>query len=343
MVRSRPVVIVSGQTASGKSALALELAAGLSGEIVSCDSVQVYKGFDIGSAKPSRAEQQQIPHHLIDCCRGNEQYHAARFRQDALTAIEEITSRNKQAFIVGGTTLYLSALLSGLSDYPDSDPEVRQKLQEMEAGERYRLLQEKDPRRAAALHPNDTLRIVRALEICLQTGETTKSLSDSRPPFPVLAINLCVPHAALSDSIVRRTVKMIDDGLVEEAQRLRDTLEPPVPALSSVGYLEAVQYLNGEISREQLLEKIIVATRQLAKRQRTFWRNEPVKREWRVRPDEGDSGTLQMDDEASGQRKKGMRKGFISFDISTEELQQRIAEHIGTGISGIEVWHVSIR
>lgn len=343
MVRARPLIVISGPTASGKSALSLQLAQEFSGEIVSCDSVQVYRGFDIGSAKPSTEELKIAPHHLIDCCVGTEQYHAARFRDDAIQAIEGIFSRGKQPILVGGTTLYLSALLSGLSDYPESDPEVRKSLQEMDATERYKLLQEKDPRRAAALHPNDAVRIIRALEICLQTGGVTKPLSDSTLPFPVIAINLSVPHERLNDLIALRSTKMIDDGLIEETKVLLESLEPPVPALSSVGYLEAVQYLNGGITREEMRERIIIATRQLAKRQRTFWRNEPVKRGWSVHPHEDEASVIRIDDEAAGQRKKGLRKGFVAYDFSSQELCSRLGEQLRSDFAGVQVWHVVLR
>ncbi len=339
-------VIIAGPTASGKSALALGVAERLNGEIISCDSVQVYRGFDIGAAKPTKSEQVRVPHHLIDCCAADDQYHAARFRDDALRCVAEISARAKLPIIAGGTTLYLSALLSGLSEYPESDPYMREKLQAMAADERYALLQLRNPERAQKLHPNDTLRVVRALELSYQLETPNRvDRANSKTLTAALVVNLCVPNDILRDRIRLRTTQMIEHGLIDEVRRLRASKPRNAPAFSSVGYLEALQFLDQQIDTEELSQKISAATARLAKRQRTFWRNEPGKRGWRVFPGEAmhEGAVLRFNDQVAGTRAKGVQKGFTAFLRGQAQLLDEISDRLARPLTEIEVWHVALR
>ena len=275
-----------GPTASGKTAVSLALARELSVEIVSVDSALVYKGMDVGTAKPDRATLDAVPHHLIDIIEPHETYSAARFRDDALAAMREITERGRIPLLVGGTMLYFKALVEGLSELPEADPMIRLVIDTMaeEQGWKavYQKLREVDPETAARLDPNDTQRIQRALEIHFITGKTMAELLQ-KPRyvyFPYTPIKIAlVPgdRAALHERIDRRFEQMLRDGLLDELERLREAygLDPTVPSMRAVGYRQAWQHLTGELTREELVLHGVAATRQLAKRQLTWLRAMP--------------------------------------------------------------------
>lgn len=348
MVWPRPLagkeslIVVAGPTASGKSALAIKLAAAFDGEIISCDSVQVYRGFNIGSAKPSIDEQAQIVHHLINCCESTEQYHAARFRADAFRCIDDIFSRGKLPIIAGGTTLYLSALLSGLSTYPESDPQLRERFTALGRDERYSLLMERNPERAKKLHPNDTVRVVRALELSEQLLPNNDFLEAKELELPpTLIINLTVPNDLLRHRVADRTNQMVKTGLINETLALLGSEPRDAAPFSSVGYKEALEFIAGTISEVELKESIAAATARLAKRQRTFWRNEPLKRGWSQRPTQDEpQGLYHFEDRSMSSRSKGVQKGFSALHRSTEELIREIGEWKAAK-SNVEVWHVA--
>jgi tRNA dimethylallyltransferase len=272
-----------GPTASGKTPLALALARVLPVEIVSVDSAQVYRGMDVGTAKPSSAERAAVPHHLIDIIDPTETYSAARFRSDALRLMSEISSRGKVPLLVGGTMLYFKALREGLSELPDADEGVRAEI-DAEAAARgwpamHAELASVDPQTAARLKCTDAQRIQRALEIHRLSGEPMSKLlgrkKDSALPFRLVEIAL-VPsvRGELHGRIEARFDAMLDRGLVEELQglRTRHALRPNLPSMRCVGYRQAWQHLEGEIDRNGLRERGIFATRQLAKRQLTWLR-----------------------------------------------------------------------
>jgi tRNA dimethylallyltransferase len=273
-----------GPTASGKTAVALELARVLPVEIVSVDSALVYKGMDIGTAKPDRATLEAFPHHLVDLIEPHESYSAARFRDDALAAMREITERGRIPLLVGGTMLYFKALVEGLNDLPEADPMIRLVIdtigEEHGKGAIYAKLKEVDPDTAARLDPNDTQRIQRALEIYFITGKTMGELL-KKPRyvyFPYTPIRIAlVPddRAVLHQRIEERFAKMLDDGLIEEVARLRDEhgLDATAPSMRCVGYRQALQHLKGELDSIGLREQGIISTRQLAKRQLTWLRS----------------------------------------------------------------------
>ena len=280
-----PVIFLMGPTATGKTDIAAELFKRLPIELISVDSALVYRGMDIGTAKPSREFLNNVPHRLIDICEPDETYSAARFRDDALLAIDEIHSKNRISLLVGGTGLYFRALESGISDLPDADAEVRQRL-ESEAKEigwqaMHDRLAEIDPVSADRIHPNDPQRIQRALEIYEISGRSmTEHYDDGdASPFPFELIKIILnpgDRSKLHDRIERRFMKMLDEGLVEEVRAFHTNgrFSCSLPAMRMVGYRQVWNYLDGETDYEKMVEKGIAATRQLAKRQMTWLRKE---------------------------------------------------------------------
>ena len=282
-----PAILLMGPTAAGKSELALRLAERFRCEVVSVDSAQVYRGMDIGTAKPDAATRARVPHHLIDLLEPAEHYSAARFRADALAACAGVRARGRLPLLVGGTMLYFKALADGLSALPPADPGVRAAIDARAAAAGWPALHAEleriDPQTARRLAPNDAQRIQRALEVHALTGTPLSLLQGARQPGEglgrVIPLAL-VPgdRAALHAAIERRFDAMLDAGLVAElaALRRRLPLDPELPAMRSVGYRQAWEFLDGKIDRPTLRAKGIAATRQLAKRQLTWLRSTPA-------------------------------------------------------------------
>lgn len=282
----KPAIFLMGPTASGKTELAIELVQSLPCEIISVDSALVYRGLDIGTAKPDTAELALAPHRLIDICDPTEVYSAARFRDDALREMAGITAAGRIPLLVGGTMLYFRALEQGLSMLPAADPGIRADL-EQEAARvgwvgMHRRLAEVDPEAAARIHPNDPQRIQRALEVYRLTGKPLSRLQGRRRvhPFPYLLVKLA--RAPRERSLLHRRIelrfqRMLEQGFEQEVRQLlaRGDLSPEMPSMRLVGYRQMVKYLLGEWERENMIEKGVVATRQLAKRQFTWLRSEP--------------------------------------------------------------------
>ncbi len=282
MAAEPAAILLMGPTASGKSALAAALAEHFPVEIVSVDSAQVYRGMDIGTAKPSAAQRAAVPYHLIDILDPTERYSAAQFRGDAIRLIREISARGRTPLLVGGTMLYFKALREGLSELPDSDEEVRAGI-DAEAAERgwpamHARLAEVDPQTAARLKPTDSQRIQRALEIYRVTGKPmSKLLGRKKSALPFRLVELALApsdRSALHRRIEERFDAMLKRGLVEELRALkkRYPLKPTLPSMRCVGYRQAWQYLEGEIGMKELRDRGVAATRQLAKRQLTWLR-----------------------------------------------------------------------
>ncbi len=287
---------LAGPTASGKSAAALAIAAALAPrhavEIVSVDSALVYRGMDIGTAKPTTAERAAVPHHLIDIVDPAERYSAARFVADAAAAIAAIRSRGAIPLLVGGTMLYFKALREGLDEMPASDLAIRADIEREAAAEgwaaMHHRLAEVDPRSAARLAPLDAQRVSRALEVWRSSGQTLSSLqrggasraSDSRAcgarDFVSIALEPS-DRAELHRHIATRFDAMLTAGLIDEVSRLhaRDDLDPRMPSMRCVGYRQVWDFLEGRIDRSTMRERAIAATRQLAKRQITWLRATP--------------------------------------------------------------------
>jgi len=272
-----------GPTASGKTAVAMRLARELPCEIISVDSAQVYKGMDIGTAKPGAALLNEAPHHLIDVIEPHETYSAARFRDDALALMREITERDRIPLLVGGTMLYFQALTEGLNELPEADPMIRLMIETM-AGEQgwpalHARLARVDPETAARLEPNDAQRIQRALEVYYLTNKPLSELLKKPKyvyfPYSPIRVSL-VPgdREVLHARIARRFEAMLEAGLVAELKTLREeyALEAGMPSMRCVGYRQAWDHLEGRIDAAALREQGIAATRQLAKRQLTWLR-----------------------------------------------------------------------
>jgi tRNA dimethylallyltransferase len=278
-----PAVLLMGPTASGKSAVALELAARLPVEIVSVDSAQVYRGMDIGTAKPDGETRARVRHHLLDLIDPDQAYSAARFRIDALAAIAEIRARGRVPLLVGGTMLYFKALREGLSDLPPANAAVRARLDTRAAGEGWRALHAElarlDPATAARLDPTDSQRIQRALEVYELSGRPISALQGARQkPAEAGFLSLAlIPHdrAELHRRIANRFDAMLAGGLVDELSGLRRRfhLDPSMPSMRCVGYRQAWQFIDGVGDRDELRARGAAATRQLARRQLTWLRS----------------------------------------------------------------------
>ena len=278
------VIVIAGPTASGKTDLAVALARSLSGEIVNADSMQVYRGMDIGTAKPTYEERQGIPHHLLDVVNPDEDFNAAIYRRLALPIVNEICSKGKTCLVVGGTGLYIRGLIGGLMDSPPSDPELRERLR-MECeihgtAKLHEKLESLDPERAESIHPNDGARIIRAIEINYLSDLCSSDLM-KRHGFrdrSLNALKLClhVDREDLYDRINERSVKMADKGLIEETRDLlKQGYSPDLNSMKAIGYRHMIRYLQGEWSLEETITKLKRDTRRYAKRQLTWFRAEP--------------------------------------------------------------------
>jgi tRNA dimethylallyltransferase len=277
-------VFIMGPTASGKTGLALELARQFPCEVISVDSALVYRDMDIGTAKPSAEELAAVPHHLIDIIDPSEAYSAARFREDALSLMAEITHRGRLPLLVGGTMLYYRALEHGLSDLPEADPEIRQALEDEVATQGldalHQRLREQDPESARRIKSTDPQRILRALEVYALTGKTLTEhyaiQEKDQLPYRVMKIALIPSNRQhLHRRIEQRFDDMLEHGFVDEVRSLyeRGDLDASMPSIRAVGYRQVWQYLEGEWDFETMRYKGIVATRQLAKRQLTWLRS----------------------------------------------------------------------
>jgi tRNA dimethylallyltransferase len=284
-VAESPLIVIAGPTASGKTGLALALAERFSGEIVSCDSVAVYRGMEIGTAKPTLAERARVPHHLIDIFQPDEPCTAGDYSRLAREAIQGITERNRLPIVAGGTGLYLRALLDGLFPGPPRHEALRDKLRARAKSEGrpahlHRILARLDPAAAAQIHSNDTPKLVRAIEVTLAARQPiTRQWSQGRDPltgFRILRLGLSPPRAELYARINHRAAEMFDRGLVEETTQLAETYGFEIRPLTSLGYAQAVQVLRGEITRDQAVAEASQGHRNYAKRQLTWFRKDPA-------------------------------------------------------------------
>lgn len=288
MTHQHPIICLAGPTAAGKSASTLALAAHWPVEIINVDSATIYRGMDIGTAKPSPEEQARVPQHLLDICDPTQSYSAAGFCNDATTLIEQIRSRGRIPLLCGGTMMYYKALREGLNDLPGADPALRAELEADAVKLGWPALHARlatiDPATAARLAPNDSQRIQRALEIWHLSGQPMSALlQHGRPGAPqadhqYITISLePSDRLALHQRIAQRFQQMLEQGLVDEVRHLyeRGDLHPGLPSVRCVGYRQIWDYLDGKVSKMLAVEQAIAATRQLAKRQLTWLRAQP--------------------------------------------------------------------
>lgn len=278
-----PLVILLGPTAVGKSAVAIELAQRFDMEIINADSMQVYRGMDIGSAKPSPAQRTLVTHHLIDIKNPDEEFSAAHFRKEAFSCVESLHSKGRKTLVVGGTGLYIRALTRGIFPAPPADHSLREKLREQEKKEgKWYLHQELtkiDPAAASRIHPNDTFRIIRALEVFHLTG---KSISEQHQNhrfkesyFNLLKLGLMRDRQELYSRIEKRVDLMISAGLVEEVKKVLATGYPPtIKPFQSLGYKQILGFLQGETDMDEAVRLIKRNTKRYAKRQMTWFKKD---------------------------------------------------------------------
>ncbi len=286
------VVVVLGPTASGKTALALALARRFKGEIVNCDSVAMYRDFEIGTAKPSAVERAEVPHHLVDCVEPRGEVTAGEYARQAREVLNDINGRGRLPIVSGGTGLYLRALLEGLFPGPQRSEELRSKLRsrgEKRGSEHlHRILRRLDPVAASRIHANDVPKVIRAIEVCLasrqpyrrtMTGRTMTELwqqgREALRGFRILRLGLSPPREVLYARINQRAAKMFDDGLIAETQELLAKYGEQARPLASLGYKQAMQFLRREVDQEAALAAAQQAHRNYAKRQMTWFRREP--------------------------------------------------------------------
>ena len=279
------LVAVVGATATGKTAFAIELAKELDGEIISCDSMQIYRHMNIGTAKPDMAERQGIPHHMLDILEPHENFSVSDFCARAKECISDITARGKLPILAGGTGLYVDSLIGNVAFVPqDVDIKYRESLHKLalEKGNLYlhNMLSERDPNAAEKIHPNNVRRVVRALEILHSTGvtktEQDKLSKSQESPYKSVIFSIEMPREELYDRINRRVDIMINAGLVDEVKGLLDMdVSPDSTAMQAIGYKELADYINGNCGLEFAVEKIKQESRRYAKRQITWFSSNP--------------------------------------------------------------------
>ncbi|HBO84828.1 MAG: tRNA (adenosine(37)-N6)-dimethylallyltransferase MiaA [Deltaproteobacteria bacterium GWC2_42_11] len=278
------VAVIAGPTASGKSKAAIELAKIFNVEIISADSMQVYRFMDIGTAKPSSEERAEIKHHMIDIANPDEDYTAARFKNEASKAIEDVYRRGKNIFVVGGTGLYIRTLIKGLFMGPGKNEKLRQKLKDLSEKQGsnyiYNILKKVDPSSASKIHPNNKVRIIRAIEVYFTTKRTMSSFQTEHgfleKPYDVLYMGLKKERKELYRDIEARVDRMVDNGLINEVKGLIDMgYSPESKAMQALGYREAAKYLNGKLTFENMAYEIKKNTKRYAKRQITWFNKEP--------------------------------------------------------------------
>ena len=284
-IQDKPrLIIITGPTASGKSSLAIEMAKELNGEIVSADSMQVYCGMDIGTAKVPVDERMGIPHHLLDIVTPDIEFNAAVYRSFAEPVLQEVSSKNKISFVVGGTGLYIKTLLGGLLHCPPTDYELRDRLYRDYERQGPHFLHNQlkglDPESALKIHPNDKIRIIRALEIVHLAKQPLSYLihehAFQEKAFEAIKIGLHVAREELYSRINKRSEWMIDNGLIEETQGLLEMgYSKDLKAMKSLGYRHAVQFLEKKWNRDELTQKLQTDTRRYAKRQLTWFKADP--------------------------------------------------------------------
>lgn len=283
--QSAKILAIVGSTACGKSDAALKLAEEFDAEILSCDSLLVYEDLNIGTAKPSSDELRRVKHHGINLVSAATPYNAGDFVRYAREVIDGLVQKKKKIIIAGGTGFYLKALICGTWDAPPTQPELRKEFETRDSQELFATLQEKDPDYAAKIQANDRYRVIRALEIIETTGmRLSEQLAHKKPqnplPYETTILGITRKKPDLEKRIIERSDQMFAKGLVNETKMLLEKFSTVPKALECVGYYEVMQFLKGEMSLPECRERVVISTRQLAKKQMTFFKTFPQKIEW---------------------------------------------------------------
>jgi len=268
------IIVIAGPTGAGKSAFAIRLAEALRGEIVNYDSVQLYRGFDIGSAKPSAADRERVPHHLFDIIDANHDFNAADYARFAALTCEEIAARGRRAILVGGTFFYLRAFLAGLPPMPGRNEEIRERLRRIAPARLHRWLSKVDPQSGRKIAPADRHRVERALEVWIASGRPISSWGHNVDEIPSIKIGLTLERPSLVEALDRRVEAMYANGLVDETRQLLFRYPKSARPFGAIGYAEAVSVLTGERTVEEAAAETRRRTRAYAKRQMTWLRAE---------------------------------------------------------------------
>lgn len=280
MEKKIPLVILAGPTAVGKTALSIELAKVLNGEIISADSMQVYRRMDIGTAKITKEEMQGVPHHLIDICEPTEEWNVMRFVKESERLIREIHERGHVPIVAGGTGFYIHALAYGAEfEEEETASELRKELEQWSTDDLHNKLKELDPVSAEKIHPNNRKRVIRAVEYAMDTGrpisELNERLKQKESPYALCYLVLNLPREILYDRIEKRIDIMLEQGLVDEVRKLKDEgCDRSMVSMKGLGYKEILAYLDGECSLDEAVTILKRDTRHFAKRQLTWWRGE---------------------------------------------------------------------
>jgi tRNA dimethylallyltransferase len=333
-----------GATASGKSDLAITLAKELDGEVITLDSVQIYKELDIGSGKVSTEERGEIPHHLLDIYPPDKQINVAEVISLADQAICSVRGRKKTPILVAGTSLYLKCLLHGILDTPGQDSDYREKLEDIDTEDLYQELVSLDPARADKLNKSDRHRIIRSLEIINSTGgarhsELIKDHCHREVRYNAVVLHVCWSREDLYHRINKRCQLMLERGLLEETARVIENYGISLPPLRTLGYSQSVNFLNGRYNRDLVLSEMQTKTRQFAKRQLTFIRNCAASLGWKTRP-AGDEGEV-LKSSITPAKKGQIVSDFRVVKYNLMELKSAVLAHINGPNQGIYLWHLS--
>ena len=270
----QPIIVIAGPTGAGKSDLAMRLAEALGGEIVNYDSIQIYRGFDVGSAKPSPADRERVPHHLYDIVDADAEFNAADYARFAALTCEEIGARGRRAILVGGTFFYLRAFLAGLPKMPGRDAEIRRRLKRIPPARLHRWLSKVDPQSGRKIAPGDRHRVERALEVWIASGRPISSWGHNVNEIPSIKIALTLERPALVEALDRRVEAMYANGLVEETRQLLARYRREARPFGAIGYAEAAAVAMGERTTDEAVAETRRRTRAYAKRQMTWLRAE---------------------------------------------------------------------
>ncbi|MEY4701451.1 MAG: tRNA ((37)-N6)-dimethylallyltransferase MiaA [Pseudomonadota bacterium] len=346
MTEPYKTLAICGPTAVGKSELSISMCHALQGEVVNVDSVQVYRELDIGSAKLSVEERGGVPHHALDVFGPDQVANVADFRAVAQEAIKDISNRQRLPVLVGGSGMYFTVLLHGLANVPPTSAEVRDAVARLSPADMYAELQRVDPPTAERLHPRDLQRVSRAVEIARMTGRRPSDFFAEHAFSPrenvSLVLMLCRPRDELYRRINARSRLMVERGLLDETKRVRDKYGD-VPALKTLGYHEACAVLDGKLGEGDFAQEIALHTRRFAKRQMTYWRNEPLKRGWEIRPSSELEGVEVSGFDSFPVRAQRRMISFRALSLAESEVIALARERLMRPLEKTEVWYVMVR